>query len=96
MSPPPCPIAAFALSTVSICFSLCLRQGCRLLALHWCSREATIIQIDRELFLLQDKEKMLSASAPSQAMQLPPLLSGELSLFKKGANALEVGGWRMV
>lgn len=84
------------LSTVSVCFSLCLRQSCRLLALHWCSCEATIIQTDRELLLLQGNEKIPSASAPSQATQLPPLLLGELSLFEKGTSALEVGGWCVV
>lgn len=46
-------------------FSLYLRQSCRCLALHWCSREATITQTDRCFLLLQENHELLSAIALS-------------------------------
>lgn len=84
-SPPSCPVAALTCSTESVCFFLYLRHSCRLLALHWCSREATIIQTNREFLSLQENRKDALCNClflAAWAGRLPPLLLDKLRLLK--------------
>lgn len=62
-------------------FSLYLRQSCRRLALHWCSREATITQTNRWFLLLQGNEELLSAIALSPGCTSSPFATWSIRIF---------------